>query len=300
MEKRIALLSVFLFLSAIIVVCIDRFRMRRMVTRMNRMLDAAIKGEFVQERFDESLVSSLESKMMGFLSASCLSFRNQKEEKEKIKEWIADISHQTKTPIANILLYAQLLEEQKLSEENRECVKALYEQAEKLNFLITSLVKLSRLETGVLKLYPKKDSLCVMLKEIKMQYAPKAKEKGIQFWVEDTKEKAVFDRKWTEEAIGNLVDNAIKYTPKEGNIWIFIESYELFCRIIIKDTGIGIREEEQAKVFERFYRSRESDETEGVGIGLYLTRQILTEEGGYLKLFSESGKGTEISAYLPR
>ena len=260
-----------------------------MITRMNQMLESAMEGTFSEKLFDESVLSSLESRLVGYLSAAMVSSYNLKEEKEKIKELIADISHQTKTPIANILLYIQLLDEQELSMENRQCIKALYKQAEKLNFLIASLVKLSRLETGVLVLHPTHLALKGMLEEIQIQFAPKAEEKGILFWVEDTEEYAVFDKKWTEEALGNLVDNAIKYTSSGGSVWISVESYELFCRITVSDTGIGIREEEYAKVFRRFYRSSEVCEIEGVGIGLYLARQILLEESGYLKLSSKWG-----------
>lgn len=298
-DRSLFFLSVIILLFAVGIVCLNRYRMRMMTARLNRMLEAAVKGEFSEEIFDESLASSLESRLAGYLSASAVSSRNLKEEKEKIKELIADISHQTKTPIANILLYAQLLQEQEFSEENKRCVEALCGQAEKLNFLIASLVKLSRLETGILALHPVKNPLRPMLEDIRVQFAPKAEEKGVRFLIEDTEEKAVFDRKWTTEALGNLVDNAIKYTPSGGKIHIAVEAYELFCRITVSDTGIGICEEEQAKVFGRFYRSQEVSETEGVGIGLYLTRQILSEEGGYIKL-SSGVEGTEFSVFLPR
>lgn len=281
-------------------VCLERYRMRQMVTRIHQMLDTAIAGEFSEELFDESLLSSLESKLAEYLSAASVSSRHLTEEKEKIKELITDISHQTKTPVANILLYTQILEEQELSKENKQCVKALYGQAKKLNFLIASLVKLSRLETGVLVLHPVRNALHWILEEIQVQFRPKAEEKGVRFLVEETKEYAIFDKKWTAEALGNLVDNAIKYTPAGGMVRISVETYELFCRVIVTDTGIGIREEESAKVFGRFYRSSEVGETEGVGIGLYLTRQILLEEGGYIKLSSKPGKGTQFSMYLPK
>ena len=281
-------------------VCWDRYRMRRMVTRINQLLDSAIAGEFSEKLFDESVLSSLESKLARYLTAASIASRNLIEEKEKIKELIADISHQTKTPVANILLYIQLLEEQELSEENKQCVKALFGQAEKLNFLIASLVKLSRLETGILVLYPVRRELGSILEEIRIQFTLKAEEKGIQFWVEETDEYAVFDKKWTAEALGNLVDNAIKYTPYGGSVRISVEVYELFCRVIVADSGIGIREEEYAKVFGRFYRSSEVRETEGLGIGLYLARQILMEEGGYIKISSKVGAGTQFSMFLPR
>lgn len=299
-DKIILSLAVILFFLSIGIVCFNRHRMRRMTARMNHMLEVAINGEFSEEIFDESLLSALESKLAEYLLASTVSSGNFIREKEKIKELIADISHQIKTPVANMLLYAQLLEEQELSKEGKECVNALCVQIDKLNFLIASLVKISRLEAGVFVLHPVKNSLGTMLREIQMQYAPIAKEKDIRLLVEDTKKEAVFDRKWTTEALANLVDNAIKYTPSGGEIRVSIEEYELFCRINVADNGIGIREEEHAKVFGRFYRSQEVSEIEGVGIGLYLTRQILSKEGGYIRLSSSKGQDTEFSIFLPR
>lgn len=300
MEEIILFLAVLLFFFSIGIVCLNRYRMRRMMARINHMLEAAINGEFSEEIFNESLISALECKLAEYLLASSVSSKNFIKEKDKIKELIADISHQIKTPVANILLYTQLLEEQELSKEGKECVNALCVQIDKLNFLIDSLVKISRLEAGVFVLHPMKNSLEAMLKEIRMQFTPIAKEKEIQLLVEDTKKEAVFDRKWTTEALANLVDNAIKYTPSGGKVRVFVEEYELFCRINVADNGIGIREEEHAKVFGRFYRSQEVSEMDGVGIGLYLTRQILLKEGGYIRLSSVKGQDTEFSIFLPR
>ena len=117
--------------------------------------------------------------------------------------------------------------------------------------------------------------------------------------LQDTDAFAVFDGKWTAEALANIVDNAIKYT-EHGTIRISAVSYEMFARIDIADTGLGIPESEQAKIFARFYRSKAVQEQEGVGIGLYLARQILSGEGGYIKVDSVPGKGSTFSVFLPK
>ena len=111
---------------------------------------------------------------------------------------------------------------------------------------------------------------------------------------------AVFDSKWTAEAVGNLLDNAIKYTPSGGAVSVHVSEYDMFCRIDVSDNGLGIPEEEQAKVFQRFYRSPSVADAEGVGIGLYLTRQIITGQGGYIKLTSKPDEGSTFSIFLPR
>lgn len=277
-----------------------RRRTKRTLRELDRMLDAAIRGEPVQETFDESLRSAVETKLAFYLDASAVSARNLQAEKDKIKTLIADISHQTKTPIANILLYTQLLAEQALPPEGRDCAAALEGQVEKLRSLIDALVKTSRLETGVLTLHPKPSPLQPMLEEAVAQFAPKAAEKGVTLTLEPTGASADFDPKWTAEAVCNLLDNAVKYTPAGGRVTVRVASYHLFCRINVSDTGPGVPESEQAKVFQRFYRSPAVHDTEGVGIGLYLVRQIAEGQGGYVKVFSRPGGGAVFSLCLPQ
>ena len=132
-----------------------RRREKRTLQSLDGMLDQAICGEFSPTKFDESLFSAVESRLADYLEASAVSARNLQAEKDAIKTLIGDISHQTKTPIANLLLYAQLLEEQDLPPESREYASALEHQAEKLRFLIDALVKTSRLETGVPSMTPR-------------------------------------------------------------------------------------------------------------------------------------------------
>ncbi|CAM5646827.1 Adaptive-response sensory-kinase SasA [Lysinibacillus sphaericus] len=110
---------------------------------------------------------------------------------------------------------------------------------------------------------------------------------------------AVFDPKWTVEALYNIVDNAIKYTPSGGSVQLSVTPYQLFCRIDVADTGLGISEDETAKIFSRFYRSQEVTDKEGVGLGLYLAREIITAQGGYIKVKSRLGVGSVFSVFLP-
>ena len=114
-----------------------------------------------------------------------------------------------------------------------------------------------------------------------------------------TEARAVFDPKWTEEAVCNLLDNAVKYTPAGGAVSLSVTAYELFCRLDVTDTGPGIKEAEQSLIFQRFYRSPAAGSTEGVGIGLYLCRQIAERQGGYIKVSSRVGAGSTFSLFLP-
>ena len=276
------------------------FKTKRIIDRLDIMVDNAIEGRNLESRFDESRMGALETKLQKFLEMNNRSIDGLREEKAKINTLISDISHQTKTPIANIKLYAELLRESDISEESREYVNVLIEQTERLNFLIQSLIKISRLDNGIITLTPKNQTIVSLLEAAKKTYFLAASEKNIDIDITVNEVEAVFDEKWTAEAIEIILDNSIKYTPNNGKISINIEEYQMFLRINIKDTGIGIKEDEYSKIFMRFYRSSDVAEKPGVGIGLYLAREIVTKENGYITVSSDYGKWTVFSIYLPK
>ncbi|POZ56466.1 HAMP domain-containing sensor histidine kinase [Lysinibacillus sp. FSL M8-0337] len=275
------------------------FKANKVIERLNKMIDNAIEGRPIENGFDESKLSALETKLSHYLTANSATKIQLADEKSKINQLISDISHQTKTPLANILLYTQLLAESELSDYNQNCVAALTQQAEKLNFLISSLVKASRLETGIITVTPTNNNVANMLETVIEQATPKAMGKNIALTVDSRDVEAVFDPKWTVEALYNIVDNAIKYTPSGQSVQLSVTPYQLFCRIDVADTGLGISEDETAKIFSRFYRSQEVTDKEGVGLGLYLAREIITAQGGYIKVKSRMGTGSVFSVFLP-
>ena len=297
--KIILIIAIAAALVAITVAVIEHIRTRRLTDRIGDMLDSAIKGDFTESTYDESVESLLESKLGEYLSSSSLSAKKVEEEKEKIKTLISDISHQTKTPIANLVLYSELLAEEDLSGSAKEKVAAINSQSEKLKFLIDSLVKMSRLESGLMTYVPVESSVDELLESITDSLSAKAASKGISIGYEPTTLYINSDPKWTYEALFNIADNAVKYTW-EGGVKMRATEYEMFVRIDIEDTGIGISEEDSAKVFSRFYRSREVSGEDGVGIGLCLAREIITGVGGYIRLESTPGKGSKFSVYIPK
>lgn len=287
-------------LAALVIVAVDLQKTARTIKHLDAMLEAAIDGRFTEETFDESRLSALESRLARYLTASTLSARKVQEQKDQISALISDISHQTKTPVANLQLYAQLLAEQSLTPQGTECVQAISAQADKLQTLIEALVKTSRLENGILAVHPEPSELAPVVERAAAQYAPRASEKGITLTVTPIEGNAVFDPKWTEEALCNLLDNGVKYTPPGGAVTVAVKNYELFSTIQVRDTGPGVSETEQAKIFGRFYRGAGNYREEGVGIGLYLTRKIAEKQGGYVRVESMPGKGSTFSLFLPR
>lgn len=285
--------------AAISAILLYRGKTRRLMDSLGAMLDSAIDGDFTESAFDESVLSAVEAKMARFLSSCTVSSKNLTAEKDKIKSLISDISHQTKTPIANILLYSQLLGEHELPEDCAVCVKALSAQAEKLDFLIGALVKTSRLESGIITVNPQRGAVQTLLDAVIAQIRSKAEAKEIAIEAEAMDGAAYYDPKWTAEAVYNVIDNAVKYSPRQSVIKINAIPYELFSRIDVTDEGIGIAEEEQSKIFLRFYRSPAVSGQEGVGIGLFLAREILSNGGGYIKVSSKPGQGATFSIFLP-
>lgn len=269
--------------------------------RLDEMLTDAINGTFEESRYDESELSRLESRWKQYFTTSKMSMEQTKKERESMKMLVSDISHQTRTPLSNILLYSELLAEQAEKKEEKELAGQILMQAEKLEFLLQSLIKMSRLETDVLEVVPKVQNIAKLLDETVGEMSAKAKKKEIIVSCESAKEiEAAFDLKWTKEALGNILDNAIKYSPKHSEVQIEVREYEFYVCINVKDQGIGVFEEEKAQIFRRFYRGGRVQQEDGVGIGLYLAREILQKEKGYIKLTSKVGKGSCFGLYLPR
>lgn len=272
---------------------------RRFLNRLNQILDDAIAGKLTTEHYDEKLLSAFESRLMRYTKMRDSQNQKISESQAQIQSFIADISHQTKTPIANILLYGELLQESDLPQEAQNHMHILLQQTHQLDFLIHALLTASRLEHNLITMhpgtYPAEDLIEKTLESIQ----GKAKAKAISFDVNIEPSSVFYDPKWTAEALYNLLDNAIKYSEKKTHVKVYGSSYELFYRIDIVDEGIGIEPSEQALIFSRFYRSPQVSQVEGVGIGLYLTREIISQQNGYIQVSSQAHKGTQFSVFLP-
>ena len=269
---------------------------KKLLQKLDAMLEDAIAGTFQAQSFDETLLSKIESKMARFLEQSRLRQEQIANEQERVRSLISDISHQTKTPLSNVALYTHLLEEQNLTDEQKKLAEQISASAEKLNFLIQSLVKTSRLESGIIRIEPKPGNVYDLISAAAAECESLAAAKNITLSIiQDTPVEALFDPRWCVEALFNIIENAVKYTPENGSVRISVTEYEMFARIDVTDTGRGIREEDLPKVFGRFWRAPESADSPGVGVGLYLARQIIASCGGYIKANSQIGKASTFS-----
>ena len=223
------------------------------------------------------------------------------EERQELQALVSDISHQVKTPVSNLKMATDTLLERPMPESERmDFIWGIRNQTDKLDFLFQALVKTSRLETGVIQLDKKPGRLFDTVAQAMSGIVYAAEKKKIAVSVDCPENLTIsHDSKWTSEALFNLLDNAVKYTLAGGKITVSVVLWEMYVEIKVADTGKGISESNQAAIFRRFYREEEVHEQQGVGIGLYLTREIVTQQGGYIKVVSEPGKGSEFSIMLP-
>lgn len=249
---------------------------------------------------EDSIFSKLQSQTIKLTRILKAQNKQIEDDKNEIKSLISDIAHQLKTPLTNLKMYGEFLQYDNLTEEERrDFQETIMVSLNELSFLVESMIKMSRLESGVIQLKPCYESLNETILLAIGQIRKKAQFKNIILELNEKEKVTILhDRNWTIESVFNILENAVKYTKENGVINISIQSYEIFARIDIEDNGIGISEEELPKIFSRFYRGKNVGDVEGIGIGLYLTREIISKQGGYIKVKSKK-QGTVFSIFLP-
>ena len=272
-------------------------------SNLSRTLDNMIDGneELQKSNDSETLFARINHRLVRLYEIMQKNRHKVDMERQELQMLISDISHQVKTPVSNLQMVTDTLLTKPVSEEERmDFLQGIRSQTDKLEFLFQALVKTSRLETGAIRLEKKDNSLFHTLAQAMSSIVYAAEKKEIAVSV-DCPENLIIshDNKWTSEALFNLLDNAVKYTPSGGKIFVSVVQWEMYVEVKVTDTGKGISESNQAAIFRRFYREEEVHDQQGVGIGLYLAREIVTRQGGYIKVVSELGRGSEFSIMLP-
>ncbi len=299
---------ILVFISSFLSVSITIFYMHKktetVMAHLLQRMDNAIHGQIQEMAYDESMDAAITQRLNRLLQIAGMHKEQAELERDTIKALISDISHQVRTPLSNIMLYIELLREQALEKNIEGLADKIQKNSEKLDFFMKELVKSSYVEQEMILVHPQMVSVEELIDISCQNVELAAFRKKIMIKKELSKEVSeklcYADKKWTIEALGNLLENAIKYSKEESMVQIRCKEQESFLCIEVQDDGIGIKEEEQGKVFERFYRSEQVKEQPGFGIGLYLAREVLSKQGGYLKLTSKLGKGTVIAMYLSR
>ena len=279
-------------------------RLSQFTSDLCQTMDSMISGGQEPARAEDretifARISYRLSRLYGILQENR---RKVDEERRELQTLVSDISHQVKTPVANLKMVTDTLLAKPVTEqERRDFLQGIRSQTDKLEFLVQSMGKASRLETGAITLEKEDSPLLDTLAQAMSGIVYGAEQKGISVEVQCPDDLRVsHDSKWTAEALFNLLDNAVKYTPAGGKISVSVERWEMYVKLDVTDTGKGIPESRQAAIFRRFYREEEVHDQPGVGIGLYLAREIVTRQGGYIQVASKPGRGSTFSVFLPR
>lgn len=305
--------SIILILAACLLLCLAALFVSTVYflwqwKKLDRILDSCWQGRLDgsdcdgDDRLDieETRESRIVSQLRRILSSARARERQAIEEKNQTMELIADLSHQFKTPLANIVMNMEILQDASLDEDRRkEFLEHTKNQADKMQWLMADLLKASRLENGVIRFTAENTGIKeTIAKALGAVYA-QASSRNIELVVEEFQDFDLYHNpKWTAEAMSNILENAIKYSPENSCIRIALSRLDIYTRITIIDEGIGIPESEYHLIFKRFYRGGKVEQQEGSGLGLYLAQLIVQCEGGYITVSSKVGKGSRFSVFL--
>ena len=278
--------------------------------KIDRILDSFQRGRFgagehsrlkdpdIQETRESRVVSQLRR----ILTDARFREERAMEEKNQVMELLSDLSHQLKTPLANIVMDTELLQDPAICRDanrHREFLEHAKSQADKMQWLMASLFKASRLENGMIRFPVGPARIKKTIARAVSAVYGQAAAKNIELVMEEFQDLCLLHNpKLTAEALSNLLENAIKYSPENSSIRVSLVRQDLYTRITVTDEGIGIDEQEYSWIFKRFYRGRAVEQQEGSGLGLYLAQLIAQQEKGYITVTSKVGQGSCFSLFL--
>lgn len=248
---------------------------------------------------EDTLVSKLQNQILDAIRMLKLQNERETSEHEKIKTLVSDISHQIKTPVTNLKVYTDFLAQDEITKEERmKYVQVLKQSMERLMFITEGMIKMSRLESGLISIDKKQTSINdTILMAIKNAYV-KARDNQTEIkYIEEYTGEIDHDSRWTSEAIFNLLDNAVKYGKPRNTVTIRVRKLGASIEIVVEDENELISRDEYTAIFKRFYRGKEHDDIEGAGIGLYLTRDIIERQGGFVSV-KKGEKGNSFSIIM--
>ena len=292
-----------IILNIIISGLVIRWYKNKMLSQYNSFLNKAdeiLSGKRIDIVYDESLNSAISERLNRIVEISSMQKEVAEQERDIIKSLLSNISHQIRTPLANITLYAGLLKDELSESSSFRLADKIEKNAEKLEFFMKELLKSPYAEQEIISVNPKIIELDKIIKKCCQSVELDAMKKNIRICPESNNYKVFADPKWTEEVFANIIENAIKYSSNNTEVSIKPILYESFVCVQIIDNGIGIPEQEQGKIFQRFYRGTNVTDKQGFGIGLYLAREVLRKQQGYMKIKSKLNKGTIVEVFLSR
>ena len=226
---------------------------------------------------------------------------NELREKEFLKNTISDISHQLKTPLAALNIYNGLLQDGDMElSAVKEFADLSEQELDRIETLVQNLLKITKLDAGAIVLEKATENVADMMRDIELHFAYRARQEKKEIILSGSDHLSLFcDRDWLNEAIDNIVKNAFDHTESGATIRVAWKELPSGVQIVITDNGCGIHPEDIHHIFKRFYRSRFSKDTQGIGLGLPLAKAIIEAHGGLIEVESELGIGTSFIMNFP-
>jgi two-component system phosphate regulon sensor histidine kinase PhoR len=297
----------------VLIITIATFRLSQRITRPIQMIartaEAITNGQVDQRAAVRSRdeIGALASSINGMAEKLGSDIAQLKKLERVRSEFLANVSHELRTPIFSIQGFIETLLDGAVDDQavNRDFLRKAHKHTARLNTLLTELIEISRIESGEMKMSFRYFSIADFVRQVVDEMRPQAERKGLrlQFLASgDVLENVYGDRDRLKQVLVNLIDNAIKYTDSGGSVEVGVGEEGNRCAVWVKDTGSGITEEHQGRIFERFYRvdRDRSREVGGTGLGLAIVKHIVEAHGGTIRVESAAGKGSTFTFTLKR
>lgn len=304
-ENSRALLALSVLSGLFILLFIGRqmFKQDQKLNQYSADILKILNGEYTLKLDDqqEGSLSKLAAAVNNVTSSLHAHIESEKKSKILIKDNLLNISHQLKTPISALSLYNEIMQGEDVNNDViRDFLQKSENELERMRVLTANLLKLARLDAGVIELKRENHSLGELIKAVGESFKARLDKERKTFAFHYEKDILYScDREWLFEALSNLVKNAAEHTDSGDQITVYLDQTPLFVRIAVKDNGHGIHPEDLPFVFQRFYRSKYSQATQGTGIGLTLAKAVIEMHGGLIDVESAPGSGTVFSIRLP-
>ena len=293
----VGLTIVVIALSIALLVLVALFlRQRRRIRKLAEQAEDFLVGNGAPLEFSvqEDSLAPLHNAIAELQNRLLLAKERQAEECRRTSDLTADISHQLKTPLAALNIYNGLLHEEDIEASSvKEFADLSEQELDRMETLVQSLLKITRLDAGSVTLEKGAENVADMLRDVELHFAYRAKQEHKELVLSGPEEVLLFcDRDWLTEAIDNIVKNALDHTESGDAVHITWKALPNAVQIAVKDNGCGIHPEDLHHIFKRFYRSRFSQDKQGIGLGLPLAKTIVEAHSGTIEVDSELGKGT--------
>ena len=300
MENKIIMLLCIVVIILSYLLIYYRNKANKIYTESDKLLDKILENSYIDQiEINEGKISALANKINKVQEKLLIETERAENEKEQIKCLISNMSHQLKTPLANVIMYEDILLEKLEDPEIQKFLYKMKDQTNKIDWILNSLFKMVKLEQNALEFNIENNSIKNTLAMALTTVYEKAEKKDISIKVTDIRDQQCWHNpQWTAEVFVNILENAIKYSNIHKKINISMKTYEMYSEICIKDFGIGISELDQPQIFSRFYRGKNVENFEGSGIGLYLSKLIIEKENGYITVDSHIERGTCFHVFL--